>query len=146
MANGRMSKQPVGLIAMCAFLSSVTMATTEEIAIACNLSEKHVRKTLSLWRSLGLVHKAGHIRREGIGGTQIIQWARGHAPDAKPLPREDASTIRRRRLRKLKTLYDTTIANKILRSRRQGGPSKIVRDGKTIYERGKPRGAQVVTK
>lgn len=133
---------PLGLVRICAFLRKAKKATVVEIAQACFVSEKHVRRAMLSFREIGLAHKAEHIRRTGMGGTQIIVWAYGCAPDAPKLPREPSTVVRRRRVDRLRTTYGNRVATKILQCRKDGGADKIVINGETIYQRGKTRGAR----
>lgn len=133
---------PLGLQRICSYLSSVKTATVQQIAEACHICPCHVRRSLQTFSELGLAYKAGHKRREGVGGTQIHVWARGCEPNAEPLPREPSKVLRKRRVEWLRRNYGTKITNRILASRSRGGSDKIIVEGVTIYERGKPRGVK----
>lgn len=122
-----------------------TIAELSDRAIAC---KKHVYRTLQSLHKCGLAHIVDWIPRPDQGGTYQSVWTYGpgeHAPK-KTQQHRDHIAVRNKRVAKLQSVYGIEITRRILNPRRKGGASRIVIDGKTIWERGKRRGAKGTVK
>ena len=121
-------------------LRELGRGSNEEISAKAFCGVKHTRKVLMDLRECGLVHIADYRKRDGVGGTRIHIWQFGPGEEHEKVVVKDHIQIRRKRRRRLVSEYGVEIARRIIASRSKGGADRIVVDGKTVYQRGKPRG------
>lgn len=118
-------------------IKKVKRATARECAMALGMHETYASRLARNMRKEGLVHVDRWILRTG---QHIPVYAIGAGKDA-PYPKPKTKLqIQRDRKRRLEAQYGFEIANRIRATRREGGAERIVIDGKTVYQRGQPRG------
>lgn len=117
-------------------------AESTVIADAIHRAWKPTLAALNTLHACGLIHVAAWRPVTVGGGWPAKVWAFGYGEDAPRPPARDAKAIRReswhRRRAHLAEQYGDEVARKIYRSRNNGGADRIVIDGRTVYERGKP--------
>lgn len=132
---------------ICALLRTGVKLTAYEVAARCYCAKRHAQMLLLEMRECGLVHRhAWHRPAPGAGARNrrpIAIWAWGQGADAPKPAKDTANVIRRRRHTRLTEQFGLTMANRILKSRGQGGTSVLRLEGETAYQRGVPRGKYV---
>ena len=118
---------------------------TEWSALAL-ASNKYVCKLMSVFNECGLAHIAGWKRREIKNGLVAADWIPlwkiGQAENAPRPPRITQGEARAARKQRLRAAFGIKAANDILRPRKRGGVSVVMREGRLVYKRGAPRGGR----
>lgn len=117
--------------------------TAKELSLLTGVGREGARHRLSVMHKAGVIHISGW-RRDGAHPPAKI-FSAGKGRDAPKPTKVDNMTAIRNRQRKLTERYGEDNARKIMTSRADGGPDRIVIDGKVVYARGKPRGGRRAT-
>lgn len=113
--------------------------TTSDVAAYMGCGHEYARMCLRQMHKQGMAHIA-RWDRVGAHPPKIVYGA-GAGDDArKPAVLTRLQSTRRRK-RRLTEQFGEDRAKSIMTSRADGGPDRIVIDGRVAYERGKPRGA-----
>jgi hypothetical protein len=134
---------PAGLMRVFNYLRDVGPATCLELAEHCFVVPRHAQYCVTQLAELGLVHIGGWRRQFGAGARfrrPLAVWHFGYGKTACRVVDNSAKSARDRRVKRLREEFGDEIASRILASRSNGGADRIVVDGRTLYERGKPRG------
>lgn len=119
-------------------LQYVGPATRWTMAKECHIDQYHAANIVRLMIRLGgLLHISGWSRPESGHGSYAPIYSIGPGAN-KPKPKQLTATVKSRNRRNslIERFGDSLIAERICRSRRNGGADRIVIDGKTIYQRG----------
>ncbi len=115
-----------------------TPFTADELAQAIYVVRRQAQHLLRQLHEADIVHIAAWRKSTGAGAqgrpAQRL-WLFGTASDAPKPPNDDAATIRRRRVKRLRATYGQEMTTRIL----YGGASTVCMDGVT-YRKGRPRG------
>lgn len=119
-------------------LSAAGPQSTAQVAEYMGCGHEYARMCLRQMYRQGMAHIA-RWDRVGAHPPRIVYGAGAGEDARKPavLTRQQSS---RRRKRRLIDQFGELRAKSIMTSRADGGPDRIVIDGRVAYERGKPRG------
>lgn len=114
--------------------------TALEMAEITGATTSWTRKVLESLRRQGFSHVAEWERDGAHPPIAVYAPGRGvDAPRPKPLTQKQSN---RRRWNRLVERFGEEAARRIITPRSQGGPERIVQDGKTVWVRGVPRGSR----
>lgn len=119
-------------------LDSAGPQTIADMADFMGCGHEYARMCLRQMHRQGMVHIHGW-NRVGAHPPRTV-YAAGAGADAKKPPVLTRLQSTRRRKRRLTEQFGEDRAKSIMTSRADGGPDRIVIDGRVVYERGKPRG------
>lgn len=112
--------------------------TAIEMAEIIGTSTSWARKVMRSLHAQGYVHIAAW-EREGAH-PPVAVYGPGRGEDAKKPKKLTHAEANARRRRRLDEQYGEEAAKRILTPRSQGGPERIVQDGRTVWARGVNRG------
>lgn len=113
-------------------------ATHHEVAKALGMSISYAANILRALHRAGHVHVAAWQRQ--CQGLPLKRYTAGPGRDAaRPVPISKKAASQNRRKRLLKQ-FGEDITRRIMTARSDGGPDKVVVDGRQVWLRGKPRG------
>lgn len=116
--------------------------TALKMAMHTGSSTSWARKILRSLHTQGFAHISGWDRDGSRPPVAIYAPGRGEdTPRPRKRTMREANAARKR---KLADRYGEGIAKRILTPRKDGGPERIVVDGRTVWQRGKPRGGRKV--
>lgn len=122
------------------YLRSTGAQCVQEVATYFGWSHEYARTVLRAMREQGMAHVLGYERR--TAGHPIMIYAPGPGQDAtKPRPLT-STELNRRRKQILTQKFGPEIAARIMLSRKEGGPDKIVLEGRVVHARQPPRGGR----
>jgi hypothetical protein len=122
------------------FLETPGPMDMQAIADHCHMVRRNAQYLIKGMRAAGRVYIAAWDRYgDGTSGPMVPRYAIGNLPDAKRPPRTSNAEVQRNRRARLRETHGRSIACRILEPRHSGGCDRIVRDGKTIYQRGMAR-------
>jgi len=129
---------------ICALYRLGGLHTAKQVSMLCHCTYRHAQYVIKKMHQCGLLHIAAWLKPEPGEGPRnrqpIAMYATGHKKDVAKPGKDNASVVRVRRLKRLKAQFGTDGANRILRSRREGGAHLLAIDGQIAFKRGKPRG------
>ncbi len=121
-----------------AHLQFIGPATRWDLAKACHTDQRHAAELIrAMRRHPGMLHIGGWVRPASGNGPYAPVYAIGPGKDKpKPRPLTGSEKSKRRRNALLEKFGDQKTVNRICKSRNNGGASRVVIDGVTLYERG----------
>lgn len=117
-------------------------ATKRQIAVDTGLSEVTVHNVLTDLRLAKVAHIGRWISSEGFGGSHTAVFELGPEKDARRRKGMSKGELWIRWATRKRAEFGHEMAEKMIRSRNNGGADRIVSCGRVIYERGEPRKAK----
>lgn len=122
------------------YLRSNDAQSVQAVATHFRWSHEYARIVLRAMHEQGMAHVHSYERR--TSGHPIMIYASGPGKDATKPMTLTPTEINRRRKRILTHKFGPEIAARIMLSRKEGGPDKIVLDGRVVHARQPPRGVR----